>query len=139
MRRSRRSTPTAPLRRLADRYVGETCVAICAGQSVPRWVRDGLPALPGLMAASERVVRAFEREVVDLVEAGVLSGSTGADFDGVIIEAEADDPGSGTVMITDPAIEASISAAGSLPVGDAVRVRLEKADIGTRTVTFSLV
>ncbi|MEJ7754963.1 MAG: hypothetical protein WKF83_00340 [Nocardioidaceae bacterium] len=90
------------------------------------------------MAASERVVRAFEREVVDLVEAGVLSGSVGADFDGVVIEADGDDPGSGTVMIADPAIEASISAAGSLPVGDAVRVRLEKADIGTRTVTFSL-
>jgi exoribonuclease R len=130
---------TAPLRRLVDRYVGETCVAICAGQPVPQWVREGLPALPALMAASERTVRAFEREVVDLVEAGVLSGSVGADFDGVVIEADGDDPGSGTVMITDPAIEASISAAGSLPVGDAVRVRLEKADIGTRTVTFSLV
>src|SRR3546814_5014117 len=29
---------TAPLRRLVDRYVGETCLALCAGTPVPQWV-----------------------------------------------------------------------------------------------------
>ena len=34
---------TAPLRRLVDRFVGETCLALCAGEPVPAWVRDALP------------------------------------------------------------------------------------------------
>src|SRR3546814_1505656 len=36
---------TAPLRRLVDRYVGETCLALCAGTPVPQWVRDALPEI----------------------------------------------------------------------------------------------
>ena len=32
---------TAPLRRLVDRYGLETCAALCAGEPVPEWVRDG--------------------------------------------------------------------------------------------------
>jgi len=36
---------TAPLRRLADRYVGEVCVAVSAGTPVPEWVRAALPGL----------------------------------------------------------------------------------------------
>ena len=35
---------TAPLRRLVDRYAGEICVAICAGQPVPEWVAATLAA-----------------------------------------------------------------------------------------------
>src|SRR3546814_16149408 len=31
---------TAPLRRLVDRYVGEPCLALCAGTPVQQWVRD---------------------------------------------------------------------------------------------------
>ncbi|MGH8940043.1 MAG: RNB domain-containing ribonuclease, partial [Actinomycetes bacterium] len=36
---------TAPLRRLVDRYVSETCLALCAGNEVPEWVRTALPGL----------------------------------------------------------------------------------------------
>ena len=43
---------TAPLRRLVDRYVGETCVALCAGQPIPEWVLAALPGLPATMQAS---------------------------------------------------------------------------------------
>ena len=32
---------TAPLRRLVDRYVGEVCVAVCAGEDVPDVGADG--------------------------------------------------------------------------------------------------
>ena len=35
---------TAPLRRLVDRYGLEICAALCAGDEVPQWVVDGLPA-----------------------------------------------------------------------------------------------
>src|SRR5690606_24012807 len=46
---------TAPLRRLVDRYVGETCLALSAGTPVPQWVRDALPGLPSTMQASAQL------------------------------------------------------------------------------------
>ena len=40
---------TAPLRRLGDRYAGEVCLALCAGDEVPDWVRAALPGLPAML------------------------------------------------------------------------------------------
>ena len=37
---------TAPLRRLVDRYVGDVCLALCAGDDVPGWAKAALPTLP---------------------------------------------------------------------------------------------
>ena len=37
---------TAPLRRLVDRYGLVVCAAVCAGEDVPSWVLEALPALP---------------------------------------------------------------------------------------------
>ncbi|MDO9378980.1 MAG: RNB domain-containing ribonuclease [Nocardioidaceae bacterium] len=130
---------TAPLRRLADRYVGETCLAICAGTPVPAWVRDALDGLPATMQASERLAHRYEREVVDLVEAGMLAGRVGEDFDAVVVEADAKQPMRGTAMILDPAVEAAVSSEHDLPVGTRVRVRLTEADVDARRVRFSLV
>ena len=45
---------TAPLRRLGDRYAGEICVALCAGDEVPGWVLDRLGELPETMQESDR-------------------------------------------------------------------------------------
>ena len=42
----------APLRRLAARYVGEVCLALCAGTEIPSWARQALPALPAEMATA---------------------------------------------------------------------------------------
>ncbi|MFY0409099.1 RNB domain-containing ribonuclease [Solicola sp. PLA-1-18] len=130
---------TAPLRRLADRYVGETCVAICAGTPVPAWVRDALDALPATMQASERLAHTYEREVVDLVEAGMLAGSVGQEFDAVVLDADAKHPTRGTAMVVDPAVEAQVEADHELPVGSRVRVRLTEADVDARRVRFRLV
>lgn len=127
---------TAPLRRLADRYVGETCVAICAGEPVPEWVRAGLPDLPAIMQGTGRTAATFDREIVDLVEAGMLQQSVGDIFDGVVIDTDEKSDTKGTVMISDPAIEAAVVSRSTLPLGDEVRVRLTTADLDTRTVRF---
>ena len=37
---------TAPLRRLADRYATEVCLALHAGRPVPGWAREALPRCP---------------------------------------------------------------------------------------------
>ncbi len=61
---------TAPLRRLGDRYAGEVCLALCAGQAGARLgARRAARAAGGAAALAQRA-RTYERAVVDLVEAG---------------------------------------------------------------------
>jgi VacB/RNase II family 3'-5' exoribonuclease len=129
---------TAPLRRLVDRYTGETCIALCAGQPVPAWVLAALPALPATMTDADRRASHFERAVLDLVEAVMLGPCVGETFDGSIVEVQRRDPRQGVVMLRDRAIEAPVASTSSLPLGDAVRVRLVEADRARRLTRFEL-
>lgn len=124
---------TAPLRRLADRYVGELCVALCAGAAVPGWVREALPGLPAEMGSADARAHALDRAVVDLAEALVLQPRVGQRFTGVVTDAG---PRGGTVQLTDPAVRAKLDGV-DLPLGQVVEVLLELADPVTRTVRFS--
>lgn len=129
---------TAPLRRLGDRYAGEVCLALCAGTEVPPWVHAALPGLPKTLQASGARARAYERQVVDLVEAGVLRGRVGEVFDGVIVDVDEKDPGRGVVVIQEPAVETRLVGPAPLPLGTDVRARLTTADVLTRTVELTL-
>jgi exoribonuclease R len=123
---------TAPLRRLADRYVGEVCLAVAAGTDVPGWVRTALPALPGEMAAAGQRAHALDRAVVDLAEALVLAPRVGETFDAVVVEGGEH---KGVVQLLDPAVRAPCEGAG-LPLGQPLRVRLVEADSARRKVVF---
>ncbi|MCM3515480.1 RNB domain-containing ribonuclease [Nocardioides sp. P86] len=129
---------TAPLRRLGDRYAGEVCVALCAGEDVPAWVLAELHELPRTLQRSGQLAGRYERAVLDLVEAGVLAGRVGEDMAGVVVSVD-DEGHRGTVVVADPAVEATVTAAGELPLGADVRVRLESADVATGSVGFALV
>ena len=123
---------TAPLRRLADRYVSECCLAICAGAEVPEWVRMALPSLPDEMAAADRRAHEVDRAVVDLAEALMLENRCGETFRGVVVE-----PGpKGEVQLRDPAVRARLDGV-DLPLGQEVDVRLESVDVTARRVTFA--
>ncbi len=128
---------TAPLRRLVDRYVGETCVALCAGQPVPDWVLAALPGLPAKMSAADRRASRFERAVLDLAESVTLAAHVGETFDASIVEVQPNDARHGVVMLRDPAIEAPVSGTISLPLGASVQVQLVKADSAKRTTQFT--
>ena len=130
---------TAPLRRLADRYALEICVALCAGEDVPGWVLDRLEGLPATMAESAQRASRYERAIVDLVEAEVLRPHLGEEFQGVVVAVDPADPRRGDVVIQKPAIEAAVAGTSDLPLGSPVRVRLAEADPGTRSVRFDLV
>src|SRR4051812_17687502 len=106
---------TAPLRRLADRYVSECCLASCAGRDVPEWVRAGLPALPQEMAQADQRAHGIDRAVVDLAEALLLEGRVGERFRGVVVEAGGRDD-HGEVQLRDPAVRARLDGTG-LPLG----------------------
>jgi exoribonuclease R len=127
---------TAPLRRLVDRFVGETCVALSAGTQVPADIRAALPLLPELMAGGDRRASAYERGCVDLVEAALLAGRVGEEFDGVVVDVK-EDGSSGVVQLRDPAARGRVEGAG-LPLGTGVRVRLTGASPVDRTVRFVL-
>jgi exoribonuclease R len=122
---------TAPLRRLQDRFVAECCLAASAGEPVPDWVRAALPALPDAMAAGARRAGAVERGVVDLVEAAILTGREGERFAAVVIDDH-------HVQLRDPAVRGRLDNGGGEP-GREVTVRLDRADVASRTVTFSTV
>ena len=129
---------TAPLRRLVDRYALEICVALCAGEDVPDWVLAKLPDLPDTMRESGRRANQYENAILNLVEAAVLAPRVGESFAGVIVEIERDDERRGDVTIQDPAIEAVVTGADPLPVGQDVTVKLTTADVTTRKVEFTL-
>ena len=123
---------TAPLRRLADRYVNEICLALCAGEPVPDWVRGALPSLPAEMSGSDRRAHAVDRAVVDLAEAIVLAPRVGEEFDAVVVESTSK---GGAVQLADPAVRARCQGS-DLPLGQPLRVRLVTADATTRKVAF---
>ncbi len=129
---------TAPLRRLVDRYTGEVCVALCAGQPVPEWALAALPGLPATMQVSAQRARQYEKAVLDLAEAAVLAPRVGETFAGAIVEVANGDPAKGVVIVRDPAIEASVSGTSALRLGAEVRVTLVEADPVKRVTRFEL-
>jgi exoribonuclease R len=132
---------TAPLRRLGDRYAGEICLALCAGEEVPAWVIDRLDQLPKTLQESARKAHQYENSILGLVEAAVLRSHVGETFPGVVVQVEEDgeDAGKrGDVVIQEPAIEARVTSSSELPLGTDVDVRLVEADVQKRTVRFEL-
>jgi exoribonuclease R len=138
---------TAPLRRLADRYATEVCLALHHATAVPDWALESLPKLPAVMSATDRVAHSAERAAVDLTEAVLLADRVGQVFDAAVLEADSrngndgsggERPAGGVVALDDPPVRARCEGA-ALPVGQRVRVRLVEADPVRRRVLFQLV
>ncbi|MFI2199729.1 RNB domain-containing ribonuclease [Streptomyces sp. NPDC020192] len=127
---------TAPLRRLADRYAAELCLAALAGQSPPDWVLAALDALPRRMADGSRIAGTVERECIDLVEAALLKDRIGDVFEACVVDIEERQPTVGTVQLTSPAVIGRIEG-DDLPLGERLRVRLAQADPGTSKILFT--
>lgn len=132
------SHATAPLRRLVDRYAGETCVALCAGKPVPDWALKKLDGLPDTMRGADHIAGQFEHATIGLLEAVVLSPRVGDTFPATVTSRKDGDDHEGTVMIHDPAIETRIRADHDLPLGQRVTVKLVEADPAARRIRFEL-
>ncbi|MEU7475847.1 RNB domain-containing ribonuclease [Lentzea sp. NPDC042327] len=124
---------TAPLRRLVDRFATEVCLAVSAGKPVPAWLAEALPVLPSLMGASDSLASKVERATLDQVEAWVLSGRVGQEFEAVVLRAGDDEA---EVFIASPPVLAKC-AGPHLPEGERIRVRLAEADPPSRRVHFT--
>ena len=126
---------TAPLRRLADRYVVQTVLALANGHQVPEQVRAALAKLPTTMDRAETVASRVERAVIDLAEAVTLQGRIGEVFNAVVVD---DDEESSRIQLCDVAVVATVRTHGVRP-GDTMRVKLAAVDVGARTVGFQRV
>jgi exoribonuclease R len=123
---------TAPLRRLADRYAAEVCLALHADTEVPGWVRAALTRLPEVMQRTDHVANAAERGAVDLVEAVLLAGRVGDVFDAAVLDVRP-----GVVAVDDPPVRGRCEGDG-LVAGTRVRVRLAESDPHRRKILFRL-
>ena len=128
---------TAPLRRLVDRFATQVCLAVAADDEPADWVRAALPSLPELMTAGDRRASAYERGCLDLVEAALLTGREGDEFDGMVVDAS-DDGTKGVLQLAEPVVHAKV-AGERLAAGTRRRVRLVEADVAHRTVRFEVV
>ena len=124
---------TAPLRRLADRFVVETALAIANGRPVPEAAQAAFELLPAVMAKADALGGQINRAVIDLAEAVALQGREGERFEAVVTDV---DQRGARIQICSPPVVARLKDKELVP-GQDLPVRLDSADPATRTVHFS--
>ena len=123
---------TAPLRRLADRYVVRATLAVANGEPVPELVTAAFEKLPQVMDRAHALGGRIDRAVIDLAEAVLLSGREGEVFAATVTDA---DERGGHVQLRDLPVVVRISAAGLVP-GEKMAVELTEVDVARRTTRF---
>ena len=125
---------TAPLRRLADRYVCAAALAIANGQPAPAEVTAAFERLPDVMNRADARAAQVDSAVLELAEAVVLAGRVGELFEGTVTDV---DERGARIQLCEPAVITRVKTDG-LEVGAAVRLRLEEADPSRRLTRFVL-
>jgi exoribonuclease R len=123
---------TAPLRRLADRYVVCATLAVANGRTLPEAAALAFPKLPPIMAQADALAGQIERAVIDLAEAVMLEGSEGSIFDAVVTDI---DERGARIQLRDQPVVARVAIKGVQP-GDPVSVRLVSTDPERRQILF---
>ena len=124
---------TAPLRRLADRYVVEAALAIANGQPVPDIVSAAFVRLPKVMARADAAGAQVERAAIDLAETVMLDGREGEVFDAMVTDE--DERGVRIQLCAVPVVARVV--AHKVEPGDRLRVRLVEADPVQRRLAFA--
>lgn len=126
---------TAPLRRLADRYVVAAALAVANGKPVPAAVEEAFPKLPEVMAGADSRSAQIERAVIDLAEAVMLKDQVGNRFKAVVTDL---DERGARIQLEDLPVVARVDAHRVDP-GDLVHVELIEADPTRRLIRFNRV
>ena len=121
---------TAPMRRLADRYVLDLVGDLVAGRKASTDAIARLDRLPATMERADSVAAKVDRAVIDLVEAVSMVDRVGETFDAEVVDT---DHNGATVQVLDPAVRARVAKAGSV-VGQRIRVVLVEADPTKRLI-----
>ena len=123
---------TAPLRRLADRYVVRCALAIANGQPVPQAVTEAFARLPTVMGRADARASQINHAAIDLAEAVMLKGRQGEMFKAVVTDV-ADQRM--RVQLSNMPVVANVKASG-FRQGDGLTLRLVSADPDQRSIVF---
>ena len=99
---------TAPLRRLADRYVLDLVCELEAG-AASQSTADALDRLAEVMERAETKAAHVDRAAIDLVETVVLRDRVGEEFAATVIDATDD---RARIQLADPPVRGSVRAGG---------------------------
>jgi len=124
---------TAPLRRLVDRWALVVCESLANGHEIPPWARASLDQLPKIMASSGARAGQLDAGSIDRVEAALLTGRLGEEFDAVVVSRRGD---AARIQLGEPPVEASVKGLDA-GAGSTVRVRLLGASVADGTVEFA--
>jgi exoribonuclease R len=125
---------TAPLRRVADRFVNEVVLSLASGNEPPEWCVGALTRLPEEMKKSDHRADELERRIIDFVEAAFLADRCGDVFDAVVVELH---KRGATVQVVEPAVLAPCDGQ-DLALGSTVRVRLNESDPTKGRIRFEV-
>jgi exoribonuclease R len=119
---------TAPLRRLADRYVLDLLVTLASGGRPTDADVAVLRDLAPVMHAAGRKESALERRVVDVAEAWALRDRVGGVLAAVVVDVQRDEV---EVQVEAPPVRARVRVGDAPvpPLGAALRVRLVAVDV----------
>ena len=129
---------TAPLRRLADRYVLDLLITLKEGGRPSAEAVASLFALPKVMDEAERKSNQLERKVVDVAEAWELRDCVGQTFAALVLDSSAERI---EAQLLDRPIRATIRVNGgapSLPLGERVHAKLVSVDVAAGKADFQL-
>jgi VacB/RNase II family 3'-5' exoribonuclease len=148
---------TAPLRRLADRYVLELLLELADGDAPQQETLEPLQQLPRVMSEADRLSRQLESAIVDFAEARLLQERVGEVFQAMVIGLRQEGV---VVQITEPPIRTLIPAAvwsepdeatklssdgakleagdKQITLGEIISLRLAAANPRARSLSFSL-
>lgn len=123
---------TAPLRRLADRYVIRAALAVANGLPVPQDLASAFERLPDVMARAGTLSGRIERAVIDLAETVMLHTRVGETFAAVVTDTEGD---SARIQLVELPVIARTRAPGAAP-GQHLSLMLTAADPDNGRLTF---
>jgi exoribonuclease R len=124
---------TAPLRRLADRYVVEATLAVANGRAIRESVTEAFDKLPQVMARADVRSGQVQRAAVDLAETVMLDGREGESFSSVVTDI---DQRGARIQLCSLPVVARVDA-HAVETGDKLSVRLVSADPDRRELRFA--
>ena len=110
----------------------QATLAVANGQPVPAHVTDAFAKLPKVMARADARANQIDRAVIDMAEAVMLAGKEGEKFGAIVTDIG---ERGASIQLRDLPVTARVDASGLTP-GDAIDVRLTRADPRARQIAF---
>jgi exoribonuclease R len=129
---------TAPLRRLADRYVLDLLLALEAGRTATPAEVTTLQELPAVMDEAGRRSGRLERRVLDIAEAWELRERVGSRFSALVLDSREEEF---EAQLEEVPVRARVTLPAGAPtprLGEEVEVRLTRVELEEGRADFAL-